>query len=155
MPFESTVEWATAEGFDFVEVFLDGRYARGRIEDRTGSMRTVLADAGVGVVVHLPFSLDPGSPFAPVREGAVTELMAGMAVAADLGAETVVLHPSSNAWGRGGRLRRNGDSSASPWTRSCPPRPSAVSTRVSRTWRPAAPWPESFRTCSIATRQRR
>jgi sugar phosphate isomerase/epimerase len=81
-----------------VEVLLDGPYARERIADRRESMRSTLADADVSLVVHLPFSVDPGSPFTPVREGAVAELTAGMDLAADLGAEKVVFHPSSDAW---------------------------------------------------------
>jgi sugar phosphate isomerase/epimerase len=101
MAFEPTVEWAAREGFSFVELLLDGPYARKRIDDRVGEMRTSLEAAGVGVVVHLPFAVDPGSPFGPVREGAVAELVAGMDLAADLGAETVVFHPSSDAWERG------------------------------------------------------
>ena len=101
MAFEPAVEWAAGEGFSFVELLLDGPYARERIDDRVGEMRTSLEAAGVGVVVHLPFAVDPGSPFGPVREGAVAELVAGMDLAADLGAETVVFHPSSDAWERG------------------------------------------------------
>ena len=101
MAFEPTVEWAAGEGFSFVELLLDGPYARERIDDRVGEMRASLEAAGVGVVVHLPFAADPGSPFGPVREGAVAELVAGMDLAADLGAETVVFHPSSDAWERG------------------------------------------------------
>ena len=101
MAFEPTVEWAAGEGFSFVELLLDGPYSRERIADRVGEMRTSLEAAGVGVVVHLPFAVDPGSPFGPVREGAVAELVAGMDLAADLGAETVVFHPSSDAWERG------------------------------------------------------
>ncbi|WP_254839661.1 sugar phosphate isomerase/epimerase family protein [Natronomonas marina] len=101
MEFEPTVRWAASEGFDFVELLLDGPYARERIADRAESMRSALTDAGVGIVVHLPFVVDPGSPFAPVRAGAVEELTAGMDLAADLGAETVVFHPSSDAWDLG------------------------------------------------------
>ena len=101
MDFESTVRWAAGERFDFVELLLDGPYARERIEDRTEEMRTVLEAAGVGIVVHLPFAVDPGSPFTPAREGAVAELVAGMDLAAALGAETVVFHPSSDAWDLG------------------------------------------------------
>lgn len=96
--FERTIEWATSEGFEFVEVLLDGPYAREHIDDRSESMQTVLTDAGMDVVVHLPFAVDPGSPFAPVREGAIAEFTAGMELASDLGAEKVVFHPSSDAW---------------------------------------------------------
>ncbi|WP_435180105.1 sugar phosphate isomerase/epimerase family protein [Halorussus sp. AFM4] len=101
MAFDEAVPWAAGEGFDFVEVLLDGPYARERIADRVDEMRATLAEAGLGVVVHLPFTVDPGSPFAPAREGAVAELTAGMDLAADLGADTVVFHPSSNAWDLG------------------------------------------------------
>lgn len=101
LTFERTVEWATTEGFDFVEILLDGPYARERIEDRSESMHAVLTDAGMDVVVHLPFAVDPGSPFTLVREGVVSEFTAGMELAADLGAEQVVFHPSSDAWDLG------------------------------------------------------
>lgn len=101
MPFEPTVRWAADEGFAFVELLLDGPYARERIEDRAASMRAALDAAGVGIVVHLPFAADPGSPFTPVREGAVAELTAGMDLASGLGAERVVFHPSSDAWDLG------------------------------------------------------
>ena len=101
MEFDAATEWAAGEGFDFVELLLDGPYARERIEDRRESMRRTLADAGIDVVVHLPFAVDPGSPFTPVREGAVEELTAGMDLAVDLGAERIVFHPSSDAWNLG------------------------------------------------------
>jgi len=101
MPFEEAVVWAADEGFDHVELLLDGPYARERIEDRADAMRETLSVAGREIVVHLPFAVDPGVPFTPVREGAVAELTAGMDLAADLGAERVVFHPSSDAWGLG------------------------------------------------------
>jgi len=101
MPFSRATEWAAAEGFDFVEILLDGAYARERIEDDAGRMADQLDAHGLGVVVHLPFNADPGSPFAPVREGVVREFTAGMDLARDLGAEKVVFHPSSDAWDLG------------------------------------------------------
>jgi sugar phosphate isomerase/epimerase len=101
MDFRTATDWAAREGFDFVELLLDGPYARERIEDRRKSMRRTLADAGIDVVVHLPFAVDPGSPFTPVRKGSIEELTAGMDLAADIGAERVVFHPSSDAWGLG------------------------------------------------------
>jgi len=98
MPFGEAVRWADAEGFDFVELLLDGPYAREEIAGREAAMRGTLEDAGVGITVHLPFAIDPGSPFTPVREGIVREFEAGMDLAADLGADIVVFHPSSDAW---------------------------------------------------------
>ncbi|MFW5919156.1 MAG: sugar phosphate isomerase/epimerase family protein [Halanaeroarchaeum sp.] len=101
MDFPEATAWAAIEGFDFVEVLLDGPYARERIADRRDTMRQTLPEQGLDVVVHLPFAVDPGSPFTPVRKGAVEELTAGMDLAADLGAERVVFHPSSDAWDLG------------------------------------------------------
>lgn len=98
MDFDEATAWAADAGFDFVELLLDGPYARERIDDRRTTMRSTLDDAGLDVVVHLPFAVDPGSPFGPVRAGVVEEFTAGMDLAADLGAETVVFHPSSDAW---------------------------------------------------------
>ncbi len=59
MAFDRAVERAADEGFAFVEVLLDGPYACDRIADRIDAMRATLAEAGVGVVVHLPFAVDP------------------------------------------------------------------------------------------------
>lgn len=101
MAFDDAVEWAAAEGFDFVELLLDGPYARERIAHEQEEMRETLADAGIDIVVHLPFAVDPGSPFTPVRKGAIEELTAGMELATGLGAERVVFHPSSDAWDLG------------------------------------------------------
>jgi sugar phosphate isomerase/epimerase len=101
MPFGEAVEWAAQAGFAFVELLLDGPYARERIQDRASSMRETLEAAGVGVVVHLPFAVDPGVPFGPLRRGAVEELTLGMDLARELGASKVVFHPSSDAWDLG------------------------------------------------------
>ncbi|MEF8773207.1 MAG: TIM barrel protein, partial [Halobacteriales archaeon] len=101
MAFEEAVAVADREGFAFVELLLDGPYARERIEDRAPEMRATLDEAGVGIVVHLPFAVDPGVPFGPVRAGDVEELTAGMDLAAELGAEKVVFHPSADVWDLG------------------------------------------------------
>lgn len=101
MPFDEAVKWAAREGFAFVELLLDGPYARERITDRRESMAKTLVDSDMDIVVHLPFAVDAGSPFMPVREGAIAEFTAGMDLAVDLGAEKVVFHPSSDAWDLG------------------------------------------------------
>lgn len=64
-------------------------------------MRETLEETGVGIAVHLPFAIDPGSPFTPVREGIVREFEAGMDLSVDLGADVVVFHPSPDAWDLG------------------------------------------------------
>lgn len=99
LEFEPTIDWAARQGFDFVELLLDGAYARDRIDDRRDAMGETFQAAGIDLVVHLPFSIEPGSPFPAVREGAIAEYIGGMELAADLGAEKIVFHPSGNAWG--------------------------------------------------------
>jgi sugar phosphate isomerase/epimerase len=97
----STVEWAASEGFDLVEVLFDGPHARSRADAWRDPLADALDDTGLALVVHLPFSLDLGSPFGPVRDGAVRECRACLDLAADLGAEKAVFHPSSDAWDLG------------------------------------------------------
>jgi sugar phosphate isomerase/epimerase len=101
LDFEASVAFAAREGFDFVEILLDGRYARHRIESRVPEMRETLADHGVGAAVHLPFAAAVGSPFEPVREGVVREFVAGMDLAVELGVDRVVFHPDADAWDLG------------------------------------------------------
>ncbi len=100
LSFESSVEWATDVGYEFVEVLLDGPYARERVKN-VKKKRDILDETGVGVVIHLPFAADIGSPFTPVRQGAIEECRRGMDLAATLGADRVVFHPSSDAWSTG------------------------------------------------------
>lgn len=96
-----SIEWGASVGFDFLELLLDGPFARDRLEPRRGTVTDLLAAAGLDLVVHLPFAVDIGSPFDPVREGAVAELAAGVELADELGAETAVVHPQSRAWDLG------------------------------------------------------
>ena len=101
MRFDQAVEWAHGEGFEFIELLLDGPYARERIADEREEMRETLSEAGVGIVVHLPFAIHPGVPFTPVREGVLREFERGMDLAVDLGAKRVVFHPSVDVWDLG------------------------------------------------------
>ncbi|MFC7229097.1 sugar phosphate isomerase/epimerase [Salinirubellus salinus] len=101
LDFETSVAFAAREGFAFVEILLDGPYARHRIESHADAMRETLEAHGVDCAVHLPFAVAVGSPFESVREGVVREFVAGMDLAVDLGADRVVFHPDSDAWERG------------------------------------------------------
>jgi sugar phosphate isomerase/epimerase len=98
LEFAEAVTWAGEEGFDFVELLLDGPYARERIAGDAARMRETLDEAGVDIAVHLPFAIGPGSPFTPVREGIVREFEKGMELTVELGADVVVFHPFSDAW---------------------------------------------------------
>lgn len=92
------IEWAGERGLDFVEFLMDGDLRRGRMAEREAELTDLLAASGLDALVHLPFPVDVGSPFDPVREGWVAELEACLETAAALGAEKAVLHPESRAW---------------------------------------------------------
>lgn len=93
------LSFAAGAGFDYVEIMMDGATRRGALEARSDRIGTLLADGGLDLLVHLPFPTDLGSPYDPIREGAVAHQEACIETAAGLGAEKGVLHPESSAWG--------------------------------------------------------
>jgi sugar phosphate isomerase/epimerase len=103
MDVAESLRWAEESGFAFVELLLDGRLARERIAERdeVDTLAAAIADSDLDLVCHLPFALDIGSPFRPVREGSVAELLAGLDLIAEIGGEKAVFHPSARAWDLG------------------------------------------------------
>ena len=103
MDVAGSLDRAEAAGFEFVELMLDGRLARERIVERDDidMLAAAIADSELGCVCHLPFALDVGSPFTPVREGSVAELVAGLDLVREIDGEKAVFHPSSRAWDLG------------------------------------------------------
>lgn len=98
VPFEESVTVAQQEEFDFVELFMEGRFARERLIENLEAYRKQLEETNLWLVVHLPFSLDIGTPFDRIREASVTELSDCLVTAARLGAEKAVVHPTANVW---------------------------------------------------------
>jgi len=98
VPFEDSATLAQQEQFDFIELFMEGRFARERLIENLETYRKQLEETNLSLVVHLPFSLDIGSPFGRIREASVTELSDCLATAARLGAEKAVVHPTANVW---------------------------------------------------------
>lgn len=102
------LRFADRAGFDYVEILMDGPTSADRLAARTESIRERLAagdpepdsdqNPGLGLAVHLPFPVDIGSPYDPIREGAVAHQRSCLDVAADLGAKKAVLHPEASAW---------------------------------------------------------
>lgn len=99
MDLAESLRFAEETGFAFVELLFDGPFARERIAEHedAAAIAEAVADSPLGLVCHLPFALDIGSPFTPVREGSVAELLACLDLAHQLGAEKTVFHPSSRA----------------------------------------------------------
>ncbi len=96
MNYEEAFEAAADLDFDYVELMMDGATERQRIDPT--AVRTKAEQCGIDLAVHLPFSLDIGSPFEHVREGAVREVQAAIETASEFGATKGVVHASSNAW---------------------------------------------------------
>jgi sugar phosphate isomerase/epimerase len=95
-PLADAVAFAADRGFDFVELNAEQGYDRRRTDpERIGALAD---DAGLDLVVHLPYRLDVGSPHEHVREGALRELEAGVDHAAAMGAERAVYHASSDVY---------------------------------------------------------
>ncbi|MDY6761844.1 MAG: sugar phosphate isomerase/epimerase family protein [Candidatus Nanohaloarchaea archaeon] len=98
MDAEEAIQKAGEFGFDYVEVMMDGENTREALEQRSDTIRTLLTDHDVALCVHLPFTVDIGSPHEHVRHGSMEEIRACIETAAALGVEKTVLHASSEAW---------------------------------------------------------
>jgi sugar phosphate isomerase/epimerase len=93
------LERAGALDFDYVELMLDGETAPHRVAEREEAFAAALDDAGLDLLVHLPFGgIDIASPFEGVREGSVRAVEDAIDTAAGLGAEKGVLHAQTNVW---------------------------------------------------------
>lgn len=95
---DTQLRFAGTHDFDYVEVLMDGSHAHHRLSSAAERIRQTLADADLGLLVHLPFPTDIGSPYEEVRAGAVDLQRTCIDVATDLGADKGVLHPESSAW---------------------------------------------------------
>lgn len=91
----TALAFADDHGFDFVELNMDYRFERDRTDATV--IREAVGATDLGLVVHLPYRLDPGSPHAHVREGACRELEAAIDTADRFGVEKAVMHADSRA----------------------------------------------------------
>ncbi|MFB6167060.1 MAG: TIM barrel protein, partial [Candidatus Nanohaloarchaea archaeon] len=92
-------EKAGEYGFDFVEIMMDGEDHRSNLQEDRDDIIDALEDNDLDLAVHLPFSVDIGSPHEHVRHGSIEEILTCIETAASLGAEKAVLHAGSRgAW---------------------------------------------------------
>lgn len=82
-------------GFDYLELAMDPPMAHhATLSSQRRQIMQALADTGMGLVCHLPTFVTTADLTASLRRASVEEMHASLRVAADLGAEKVVLHPS-------------------------------------------------------------
>jgi len=86
---------AADAGFDYVELNVEARFSRDAVD--TGAVRAAAADHGLDLIVHLPYTVDIGSPHELARKGTCRKLEASIDAAAGFGAERAVLHAQSFA----------------------------------------------------------
>ncbi len=94
-PVLEEIETFAQLGFDFLELAMDPPLAHHQViaAELTDITRS-LEKHGLGLVCHLPTFLSTADLAANIRRASVDEMLQSLAVAANLGAEKVVLHPS-------------------------------------------------------------
>lgn len=105
-PLFDAIAFADEQGFDHLEVKMNGEADRETFEREHDRLRRELDETGLDLLVHLPYQLDIGSPYEHVREGSCREIEACLEQAAALGAEKAVIHAESRTW-LGDGLRDN------------------------------------------------
>jgi sugar phosphate isomerase/epimerase len=81
-------------GFDYLELAMDPPEAHYSIvsENRL-AIAEALADHGMGIVCHLPTFVSTADLTESIRRASIAEMKQSLSVAAELGAQKVVLHP--------------------------------------------------------------
>ena len=101
-PVFDEIDTFAALGFDYLELTMDPPMAHhSTLAANRERIVSVLADAGMGLICHLPTFVTTADLTASLREASVMEMLASLKVAAELGVKKVVLHPSM-AGGMGG-----------------------------------------------------
>lgn len=85
------VRWAAENGFDFIDLTIEGPAAQVEDLDVAG-LEEVLRTTGIGIIGHTPWYLPFGSPVPQVRAGAVAAVEATFEPLARLGAKYVNVH---------------------------------------------------------------
>lgn len=95
LPVMDEIDTITRLGFDYFELAMDQPEAHySTISANQSAIRKTLEHYGMGIVCHLPTFVSTADLTDSIRQASVTEMKRSLSVAADLGAEKVVLHPS-------------------------------------------------------------
>lgn len=93
--YERAFEYADEFGLDYVEVYAEGEPWREGVLADPDALADRLDRRDLGLLAHLPFPLDVGSPLPDVREGALAALESYVEAVAARGGEKAVLHLSA------------------------------------------------------------
>jgi sugar phosphate isomerase/epimerase len=95
-PVIAQIEKIAVIGFDYVELAMDPPQAHHRqLKAQGKAIRTLLDDHGLGLVCHMPTFVSTADLTDSIRNASIDEVIGSLEVAAELGAEKVVLHPST------------------------------------------------------------
>jgi sugar phosphate isomerase/epimerase len=95
IPIVDEIDSIASLGFDYIEIAMDQPEAHySSLAENQSAVRRALESHGIGVVCHLPTFVSTADLTDSIRRASVTEMKRSLSVAADLGAEKVVLHPS-------------------------------------------------------------
>jgi sugar phosphate isomerase/epimerase len=88
------LEDIAAQGFDYLELAMDPPQAHYTIiRQQMNSILKALSSHSMSVICHLPTFVSTADLTASIREASLQEMFNSMEVAAELGAQKVVLHP--------------------------------------------------------------
>lgn len=95
MPVLEEIDNIARLGFDYLELAMDPPMAHHSILTASRpAIARALADAGLGLVCHLPTFVSTADLTDSLRQASIAEMHRSLEVAGDLGAAKVVLHPS-------------------------------------------------------------
>jgi sugar phosphate isomerase/epimerase len=88
------IDFAAANGFDFLEITLEHPLAHPDVIDRQGMLEH-LGESGLAVLGHTAWYLPFASPIGSIREAAISDVLAGLGLLKEAGAGIVTVHPDN------------------------------------------------------------
>ena len=94
MPVVEEIQSFGELGFDYLELTMDPPEAHySLVSENRAAITRALEAQGMGIVCHLPTFVSAADLTDSIRRASTTEMKRSLSVAADLGADKVVLHP--------------------------------------------------------------
>ncbi len=94
LPVLDEIQMFAELGFDYLELAMDQPEAHYiDISAELAAITKALKDRGMGIICHMPTFVSSADLTESIRKASVTEIKNSLSLAADLGAEKIVLHP--------------------------------------------------------------